>query len=907
MNWLQSLSTRARMQFLVLITVTPIMLLAINNSLEQRRFGEGEMLRESAGAATRLAENMENQANSIESLLRAMAHRILEHSDHGTSLNVYLEEIRRQFPQLSNICIVAPDGMVQYSAERPPGYLNVSFADRPWFRQVLVTRKFVTSGYLKGRITGKDLVVFALPILSPTKALTGVIYVALNLDKLQQLFIRETPPAGQQMFLLDSDGIVLSASAANELPVGKLHPSREIRSAMHNQQPESRKITDEKGIERIYFFKAIAGTAPAYFVGIGMPTAVVLAKANTLLVRSLLLIFLVTCISLGVSHFFCAQLIADPIAKLVNTAAGIAAGNFTARTGIATNRGEIGRLATALDVMASALAQREQQRTVLEAALIHSETEYRLLFEGNPHPMWIYDRETLQFLAVNHATIQHYGYSQAEFQDMRVPDLNPPEMRHQAETIMRELAGARRQIGLREHRGQDGRLILVEITTHDVTFADRPARLVLANDVSERVQAEAAMLWQSRVDAALADIYLTLVSSQYSLKALAEKILLQSCALTGSQHGYVAILDPDTTLVSSLAVVGHGAEAAAQNQVTIGMDAEGRYPGLRGAVFNSAESLVVNDLHALPDGVDLPPAHVPLQRLLSVPVILNEKVMGQIMLSNAPIDYDRNGLEAVKRLADFFALALQRRRTEEAVLRYQSRLKAMAAESLLIQERERRHLAQVLHDQIGQSLVLAAITLGRLGAVVVADEQRQYLAEIQTLVQESIAATRSLTIEISPPILYQIGLQAALASLVEAFRERYGLPVLFYAEQPFVVAAEESRVLLYYVVRELLMNVLKHAQATRASVAVHRGDNQLRIIVTDDGVGMDQQPELVPVQTFRSYGLFSVYEQLDRLGGSMEIVTAPGRGTCVTIQVPLVPLPGEYLDQAATSPGMTGA
>jgi PAS domain S-box-containing protein len=875
------------MQFLVLITVTPIILLAIHNSLERRRFGERQMLRESASAATRLAENMENQVAGIENLLRAMAHRVQEHDDHQGSLNAYLDEIRQQFPQLTNLCIVAADGSVKYSGERPPGYRNVSFADRPWFRQVLATRSAVTSGYLQGRITGRDLVVIAMPIISPAGAVTGVIYAALNLDKLQQLFMRESLPAGHQVFLLDSTGIVLSAKASADLHPGKLASSPELRTAVLRQPQGSRKITDEKGIERIYFFKTVAGTTPAYHVGIGMPTSMVLADANDHLLRTLVFILLMTVFSLGISHFFGANLIARPIEIMVDTAAKIAAGDFTARTGLLGKRGEIGQLSTALDAMANALLQREQQRQVMEKALIHSEMEYRVLFEGNPHPMWIYDRETLRFLAVNHATVRHYGYTADEFQIMRVPDLNPPETRQEAETMMRELPGLRRQIGIREHRGQDGRRIQVEITTHDVTFADRPARLVLANDVSERLQAEQSLLWQARVNAALAEIYLTLVASHYSLEALAEKILLQSCALTGSQHGYVSTLDPVTRLVSSLAVVGHGTEAAMQSLVTVGIDAEGRYPGLRGAVFNAAESLEVNDLQALPDVADLPPAHVPLQRLLSVPVMLDGKVVGQIMLCNAPTDYDGKELEAVNRLADFFALALQRRRTEDAVLRYQSRLKAMAAESLLIQERERRHLAQVLHDQIGQSLALTAITLGRLGTVVATREQQQFLAEIQTLVQESIAATRSLTIEISPPILYQIGLQAALASLVEAFRERYGLPVVFYAEHAFTVVAEESRVLLYYVVRELLMNVLKHAKATQASVTVQRDENLLRIVVADDGVGMDPQSEHVPAGKPMSYGLFSIYEQLDRLGGSMEIDAAPGQGTQVTILAPI--------------------
>jgi PAS domain S-box-containing protein len=116
-----------------------------------------------------------------------------------------------------------------------------------------------------------------------------------------------------------------------------------------------------------------------------------------------------------------------------------------------------------------------------QEALRGSEAQYRLLFEGNPHPMWVFDRETLRFLAVNETAIDRYGYSRDEFLAMTIADIRAPE----AAAGDAEAAG-------RRHRTKDGRLVDVEITAHPVTFAGREAVLVLATDVTEQRRAESA-------------------------------------------------------------------------------------------------------------------------------------------------------------------------------------------------------------------------------------------------------------------------------------------------------------------------------------------------------------------------------------------------------------------------------
>jgi PAS domain S-box-containing protein len=133
------------------------------------------------------------------------------------------------------------------------------------------------------------------------------------------------------------------------------------------------------------------------------------------------------------------------------------------------------------------------ERKQAEAELRASEERYRLLFKNNPHPMWVYDLETLKFLAVNQAAIQHYGYTRNEFLNMTVADIRPPEdVPKLLENISQVDVGIE-FAGVWQHLKKDGTIIDVEITSYALIFDSRKAELVLAHDVTCRLQAEAEM------------------------------------------------------------------------------------------------------------------------------------------------------------------------------------------------------------------------------------------------------------------------------------------------------------------------------------------------------------------------------------------------------------------------------
>jgi PAS domain S-box-containing protein len=209
------------------------------------------------------------------------------------------------------------------------------------------------------------------------------------------------------------------------------------------------------------------------------------------LTGSILLVALLA--SLGLSSRLQRRIV-RPIARLTDAARRVSENaDYSVRVG-ALAEDELGVLARTFDHM---LGEIERQHGVLRA----SEERYRLLFENSPLPMWVYDLESLAFLAVNEAAVQHYGYSRDEFLGMTIKDIRPAEDVGPLLDSMREMPDATPAARWR-HRKKDGTLIIVEISSHAFSLQGRPARLVLANDVTAReLAAEALRRSEAQLDA----------------------------------------------------------------------------------------------------------------------------------------------------------------------------------------------------------------------------------------------------------------------------------------------------------------------------------------------------------------------------------------------------------------------
>ena len=216
---------------------------------------------------------------------------------------------------------------------------------------------------------------------------------------------------------------------------------------------------------------------------------------------------------------------------------------------------------------------------------------------------------------------------------------------------------------------------------------------------------------------------------------------------------------------------------------------------------------------------------------------------------------------------------------------YQRKLRSLASELTLAEQRERRRIAVDLHDHIAHLLVMCKLKLSPLGQHVAGGDART-IEQIKDALDEAISYTRTLIFRLSPPVLYELGLEAAVEWLSGQFHSRHDLTVEVRDDKQPKPLGEDMRTALFQSIRELLFNVVKHAGCKRAVVSLARSDNSIVITVQDQGIGFDPatSSEQRPAA---GLGLFSVRERIDLLGGSMEVASAPGRGTRITITAPL--------------------
>ncbi len=205
----------------------------------------------------------------------------------------------------------------------------------------------------------------------------------------------------------------------------------------------------------------------------------------------------------------------------------------------------------------------------------------------------------------------------------------------------------------------------------------------------------------------------------------------------------------------------------------------------------------------------------------------------------------------------------------------------------MAEERERRQIATDLHDGITQDLLLLKMKLGQMGKSASSTESADGLAQMVKAVEKMVQTTRSLMFDLSPPVLYELGFEPAVEWLAETTREQYGIGVSVEDDGQDKPLAEAVRIGLFRIMRELIQNVVKHAQARTIEISTRRDGPNIRVQVKDDGIGFDAVEVQSRKNLKRGFGLFYVRERLMHLGGEFELESKPGQGTRATLMVPI--------------------
>ncbi|MCE9595326.1 MAG: sensor histidine kinase [Planctomycetes bacterium] len=225
--------------------------------------------------------------------------------------------------------------------------------------------------------------------------------------------------------------------------------------------------------------------------------------------------------------------------------------------------------------------------------------------------------------------------------------------------------------------------------------------------------------------------------------------------------------------------------------------------------------------------------------------------------------------------------ANERARADHELVLYRERLRSLMADLLLTEEHERRRLASDLHDGLSQTIALAQIKLATLG-LALDGKQALALEEISALIEQANRAARSISSELTPLALHDLGLEPAVEWLVDSIQSRYGVQIELMDDGQPKPTDEKTRVILFRAIRELLINAAKHAGARKLHVCLRREANELSAAVEDDGVGMEPD-----VFNTKGFGLFSIHERLAHVGGTMLVQSAPGHGTKIQLRAPI--------------------
>jgi PAS domain S-box-containing protein len=232
----------------------------------------------------------------------------------------------------------------------------------------------------------------------------------------------------------------------------------------------------------------------------------------------------------------------------------------------------------------------------------------------------------------------------------------------------------------------------------------------------------------------------------------------------------------------------------------------------------------------------------------------------------------------------------ERKQAEEKLMLQRTALRRLTFELSLAEERERRRIASGLHDQVGQNLVACGMRLMKLSDVELPPEVKAEIDQVNKLLEQTLQETRSLTFDLCSPVLYEMGLGAGLEELCEQLSRQCRAKVRFeFDDSADTKVDTDVAVVLYRAVQELLFNVRKHARATNVLVSGRIGPEKISVAVKDNGNGLPSRERIDGTLAHNGgFGLFNVRERIESMGGSMKVVSEPGQGVLVELEVPRI-------------------
>ncbi len=346
--------------------------------------------------------------------------------------------------------------------------------------------------------------------------------------------------------------------------------------------------------------------------------------------------------------------------------------------------------------------------------------------------------------------------------------------------------------------------------------------------------------------------------------------------------GAILLVDPATNRLEAKARKGISANLGHCFDTAIG-------EGLIGSVAASGEPATVVDI-AIDDRIESADLRKTFTSLWAVPLDVRGKVTGVVALGFSQ-EYHclPREMKVFEAIAERCALAIDKARLMEELKESKERVRKLGEHMMKVEEEERRRISRELHDEVGQSLLVARLYLEMGQGMVPQSNKRAHekLADTREVLEATIVEMRRLIAALSPSVLQTLGLPASIRQFVKnlgrSFPGRIRLRMEELEELPEEVP-EGARIMLYRLVQECFTNAVKHSSAKNVSLQLSRRNGSVRMKMQDDGVGFDID---AAARKRDSFGLTGMRERVALLGGAIDINTSPGKGTKVSIAIPI--------------------
>jgi PAS domain S-box-containing protein len=525
---------------------------------------------------------------------------------------------------------------------------------------------------------------------------------------------------------------------------------------------------------------------------------------------------------------------------------------------------------TSLELLKQETAERERA----EQARRESEERYRALVKHSSDAIFIFDPKTGNLLEANDQFLKMLGYREEDIAQLKLRDIvffGDKTLRYE---IQKALESGQEVFGLRQYKRADGSFLDVEVGATLINYSSEQVVMVNMRDVTERTRAERALRsLKEGLELRVAERTTELQDANEKLRLAAAKgKRVEEMLRKGAERYRDLFQNPPIGIYRTNP---HGLILMANHAM------------VRMLGFNSFTDITTNDI----EEDDYEPTY--LRADFRKRLEQEGRVRGYEATWKRPDGTDIFVSENARAIKSEDGAVLyyegtveditEKKEAEEKIERYQEELRSLASELSLAEERERRRIANILHDDIGQLLAVARIKLWSLLEATTSDDLKAQVNDARHHVEEAINRTRLLTSELSPPILYELGIEAALEWLGERMQKQHGFEFTFDGGIEHEPLDEEVRIFLFTCVRELLVNIAKHANARNVRVSIKKSGDDVVVGVEDDGVGF---PAAKTDWGSGGFGLFSIRERLRHLGGHIHIDSAPGSGTRVVLSVP---------------------